>query len=76
MLQNEGTRDAPSTTLKQLNIAIDSSLHQALRLRAVMSEKSLREYSEALLRAGLERESEHKGKGIALSSQSPVNETA
>ena len=56
-------------TQTQLNIAIDSDLHQQLRLRALIRKQSLREFSERLLREALGNELSREGQSIALSDQ-------
>lgn len=58
----------------QLNVAIDSDLHQQLRLQAVIEKQSLREYSERLLREALVNELSRKGQSIAPSHRKPVKQ--
>jgi len=73
-MQNQATNIGNERDQTQLNIAIDSSLHQSLRIQAFLKKQSLREFSEAILRNGVEKLDSHAGKSSSSESAAPVAE--
>jgi hypothetical protein len=67
---------ASSAESKQLNIAIDASLKQQLKLHAVKSQLPLNKFAERLLRQGISQLNGTDGQDVVRSGNSVPVESA